>query len=619
MKFFLSCCFLSITALLSAQRPELIARQDGHNSEVYHVRFSPNGKKALSAGRENRIILWDLAAGKFVRAISTESPTVLLSYSADGQQAIALLEDGTLNSWSLATGERRWQLSIATTPLIAAQVSANRHYLAVAFAGTPVSCWDLIAGRQVWSDKTLKVAPAYLHFAAADEVLVARDSTGKVSSAWQTTSGRKTTVNLKLTTSYPNLQAIGLGKGIVIQDNQARLLDYQADWEVNLSELGRVLSGLKTPVADFAFSTEGTRVGIALGVPTMSWMTTPGLPENREGKGGLLFWDVQKDQLLSPAIDLPEIVNNVALSADANRCLSASSDQTVRLWDMGTGRELQQMKPVPLMEHAFSITPDFRTLGMNNYDGYFKSWDLQQWSDLQVRPPAFDTSGYYTERDFDCFTLSNNGEQLLTGSRNSSLHLWNTSPLTHLGKLTDRHYAHWVTTALAISPDGKKALVGSADEWRVLSYNLFQLDPKTIRKYLTNDKKDTIGVQTLEGILIDGRFRLRGGLLAFTPNFNNVSLWDLETRESIRVFHAGAGNRGRTTKLRFSPDGRLAIGNGEAWNIDSQRPLTNTDGIDHFDAVYADTQPVLAATISPERRQVSLWTLPDGAIRGRLT
>lgn len=62
MKNTLVFCFLAVSALLSAQKPELMVRQGGHFSDALLVCFSPDERLALSAERRN-IVLWDLSSG----------------------------------------------------------------------------------------------------------------------------------------------------------------------------------------------------------------------------------------------------------------------------------------------------------------------------------------------------------------------------------------------------------------------------------------------------------------------------------------------------------------------------------------------------------------------------
>jgi WD40 repeat protein len=115
-------CFLP--AFLSAQILELIAQQEGHSSEVKLVCFSPDDRQALSADAE-RLILWDLNSGKFVRGIPIVASPRLISFSASGQEVLALLEDASLNSWDLNTGRLLWKVILPVNKYFKTETNAD--------------------------------------------------------------------------------------------------------------------------------------------------------------------------------------------------------------------------------------------------------------------------------------------------------------------------------------------------------------------------------------------------------------------------------------------------------------------------------------------------------------
>jgi len=541
MKNIATLYFLAISALLSAQKPELMVRQGGHFSNALLVCFSPDERQALSAEGDN-LVLWDLGSGRFIRSIPLNEKPSFLGFSTDGASATATLTDGTFNAWDLASGVRLW----SKTRLSALEKNE------FPFSGTP---W-----KKTWNE--------------------------------------------------PN--------------GPLQLSDFPTIVTRQLPNLAQAIGQTQMPVTDFVFSKDKRLVVVALGEPTKFWAVTPGLPANRSGKGGLLVWDVQNDRLLHRMADIPEIINSADISADGKRCLTACSDQTVRLWDLSSGKELRRMQRQPAMEHNFRITPDFRRLVMTNYDGAFKTWDLNERTELAVRPPAFDETSIYSAADFDAIELSADGKQLLSASRDFSLKGWNTKPLELLGKLEDRHNCLWVSTAMAISPDGKKALVGSSPEWRVMSWHLpTEIPRKEVRRFVTNNAgRDTVGVVWGDKT-IWGDVEINGDMVIVEPDYFNVSLWDLEKRQSLQVYQTNVNDWHPVSSVHFSSDGRLAVATVLdrmlAWNLKTADRVVNAQGKDYFHAVCLESAPHLVATIEMDSLSATVWNLSDGKIVRRLS
>ena len=640
MRIALAFVFLALVGHTAAQRPQLIVRQDGHYSEPYDISLSPDEKQALSADGK-RIVLWDLSSGKYVRHIEMDTSPVCLSFSQGGHQVLALLNNNSLQAWNLASGSKLWSVPIPDSRVLDAQVSPNRQYLAVCFEGLPVYCWDLSTGKQLWIKEVSNPAPGFLTFSADSKIVTVRAGDGTPLAAWQTASpisnsplpGQTNNIGFPLST-------IRRGKALRTEGSSLILFDFPNNTSFALPRLGETVAQTGMPVTDYVFSQDRSMVVVALGVPTSLWAITPGLPANRKGKGGLLIWDLKNDKLFRQMEGIAEIIQAVALTADGRQCLTVSSDQRVCLWDIYTGKERLRLQREPAMEHNFRITPDFKKLALTDYNGAYKYWEMDQRSDLVARAPNYDQSSFYSAADFDAFELGADGKQLLTASRNFSLKLWNNNPLQYTGILEDRHNCLWVATAMDISPDGKKALVGSSQEWRVMSMRRpTEIPRKDVQEYVTNNaQKDTIGVVWNQAVSSSprpsgkrpvgtkttyGDVRIEGDMVYVSGNYFNVSLWDLKKMHSLRIFKTGARDWHPISDLRFSPDGRLAsatvLDDMMAWNIGTGDRVLNAQGSDHFHAMHLETSPYQAATIGPDGADLTVWNLTNGAIIKRIT
>ncbi|KAG8997594.1 hypothetical protein FRB94_003321 [Tulasnella sp. JGI-2019a] len=84
------------------QKP--VARLLGHQSQVSHVAFSPDGRWAASAGWDRSIRIWEGRTGKYVATLRGHiAPVYRLTWSADSRMLVSASKDSTLKIWSLKT------------------------------------------------------------------------------------------------------------------------------------------------------------------------------------------------------------------------------------------------------------------------------------------------------------------------------------------------------------------------------------------------------------------------------------------------------------------------------------------------------------------------------------
>jgi ribosome assembly protein 4 len=81
-----------------------LTRLTGHQRQVSHVAFSPDGRWAASAAWDNSVRVWEGRTGKFVATLRGHIGAVYrLAWSADSRLLVSASKDSTLKIWDLKT------------------------------------------------------------------------------------------------------------------------------------------------------------------------------------------------------------------------------------------------------------------------------------------------------------------------------------------------------------------------------------------------------------------------------------------------------------------------------------------------------------------------------------
>ncbi|MBI4661537.1 MAG: hypothetical protein HY735_22165 [Verrucomicrobia bacterium] len=286
-------------------------------------------------------------------------------------------------------------------------------------------------------------------------------------------------------------------------------------------------------------------------------------------------------------------VQSVAISPDGTTLASGSGDQTIKLWDVATRRELATLRGHTSFVRSVVFFPDGkRLLSVSHLGGVSRNiriWNLETRTEA-VAAIAF---GANAERA----AISRDGRYFAVAAYNAPfVKLWETDSLHELASIPVMAY---VRGCVAFSPDGNLLAYGSGD--------------KTVRVW------DVAGGREL-GVL--GEHEDQPSALCFSPDDRmlatgsfqgTVRLWDIAGGRGLATFR---GHEAVVTSVEFSPDGEsLASAGADAtlrlWEVKSQRarrPLKGHDGFVNNIVFFPDGKRLAS---SSDDLTVKVWTLPS--------
>jgi len=288
----------------------------------------------------------------------------------------------------------------------------------------------------------------------------------------------------------------------------------------------------------------------------------PGQPKARTAFKG-------KEYTIVPRAGHSSEIHSVAFSPDGRLALTGSEDNTAKMWDVATGRELRTLAGdtgtvTPFASStvtSVAFSPDGRlaltgTRSRSEFGspGTVKLWDVATGRELR-------TLEGHADGGVTSIAFSPDGRLALTGSEDNTATLWDVATGRGLRILA----GHWEgVTSVAFSPDGRLALTGSSDNyarlWGVAT-------GRELRTLAHPEGVDAVAFSP------DGRLALT------LSGDGTVKLWEVATGRELRTL---AGHS--VTSVAFSPNGRLALtgsrdGTATLWEVATGRELRTLAGI----------------------------------------
>jgi WD40 repeat protein len=411
-----------------------IPNQEGINA----FSFSPDGRYMVATGVNGTARVWESATGLEVARMTHDKQVNSVAFSPDGKFVVSGGYDGTVRVWKVATNKDVLQVPdsnefigvIKNKYLVSARCDEYFTYGSCKKI-TTISVVEIPGGNEVHTtfEKAIRewkeggdfqvsrieaLSPDGSYLASIECLPIKEDSSScfqEIVHIWDTTTGKETSqrsfANIKSNMAFsPNSQSIVLASCEDKSDAGCAKSSVLL-WE---AETGREIAQatVGADLGDFTFSTDGRYITLEAYEPNASeaailvWDALTLQNISRINSSGMSFifspdgkslvvghpvtadvWNVVTGEYVSQ-VNHDKITNlnafsffggvSVAFSQDGKYIVTGSADQTARVWDVSSGREVARVTH----ENAVALvamSPDGKIAVSASIDGVIRVWN----------------------------------------------------------------------------------------------------------------------------------------------------------------------------------------------------------------------------------------------------
>jgi len=526
----------------------------GHTGSVRCVTFRPGGHEFASASDDQTLRVWDVETGQCLKTYHGHTDRLrCVTFRPGGHEFASASDDQTLRLWDVETGQclktyfghtnRVWSVTFSPDGSILASSSEDR----------AVRLWDVRTG------ECLKTLPGHR---------------GGVSSVTFSPQG-----NILASSSH---------------DQTIKL------WSVNTGQILRTLEGHSDRIWSVAFSPDGHTLASGSDDQTVKlWNTSTGrtlktLSGYSNGIWSVAFCPaslVEEREFSGRHRVTPETPSSIShqLAPQGTTLVSASDDQTLRVWDVLTGQVLRTFIGHSNRIWAVAFSPDGYTLASASDDKTIKLWDVRTGQCLKT---------LYKHTDWVwSVAFCPIGQVLASGSVDQTVRLWDVKNSECL-RVLQGHTS--IIRSVTFSPQGKTLASGCADQ----SIRIWDVRTGRCLKVLRGHANPVSSVA----------FSPQGTVLASGSDDQTIKLWDVRTGQCVKTLQ---GHTNWVVSVALSPDGQTLA----SASSDRTVRLWNISNGQCFRVLQRHTGAVLSVVFSPNSQTlasssgdgtINLWNFKTG-------
>lgn len=541
---------------------------EGPGIPVMDIRFTADGQRALAVSGKH-VGLWDVRGGECLVRLSSPLARTRIDVSANGRFALCGGE-ARVGLWDLTTTRALWQANVGRhvyTSIQAVSLSADARVAAVVLSTVAASRDDA-------------------------NVLIYDARTGRLLRRIGEHAGH---VRVELSTDGRFLLTSGRGDG-----DPARL------WDVDTGTCVRVLHRDERGVSAMAMSSDVKTAAV--------------------GRNEIGLWDLATGRRIRTLIGHTRPIRSLSWSSDGHLLLSSADDDTVRLWEVHSGRCLRTFPLVrsgPWSQATVLLAPESGSPIVAEVDAVHR-WPLP---DRHTAPPQLSRPRRHAELtrlDADAAALIDTAEHAIADREYAEAHRLLIRARSVPGhERSPRAMSAWRSLAGALPRVGVRA------SWQVREFeSRYQ---GAVDLSADGSRAACSVLYALQVWDAETGSRLREiqhpsmvTAARLSPDQRSVSsasfcgqlgVWSVETGECLMKITNRQNAKAYVTQ--FSADGRRAVCNAHdsirLWDLTSGRRVRTFTSRDGFGtvALSADGSRA-AATTGADRETVRVWDVATG-------
>ncbi|MCB9297116.1 MAG: caspase family protein [Lewinellaceae bacterium] len=631
---FLLCALFLFPLLSPAQKPELVVRQEAHIGYPTVTAYSSGGQYLLSGGDDRRLVLWDIASGRFIRRTECPARPLALRFAEQDETALALLADHSVIQWDLVAGQAETLLPPAEDSILLFQLSPGGQWALTFSALNTLRVRHTRDGGLNWQLASAEAA-AGLQFLPESQSVALYRSDGTVLGHWRLANGAALENPPVLAWPADSL-LLDPGNGQRIYQQKNKGLAFLS-LNQGMALASRALppdafSGAETyymisPGA-FAYAPDG-RYLLATVYKTPPLFSVGGPVQSLEQATTTFLYviDARRDSLVATHT-FSGPMSGFSFSPDGRQIAGTVLEKIITFPIFGEGPQQELKSQYNEVETMVHFSPEGDKAVFTEYNNDARTWDFYNRLPLQTLGRREFISGRgaaFSPTDasifFDGILSGSNGRMPDT--------LLNNHPI--LG---------WPNSA-AFSADGKflAAAMEDINFGYGVSFNAFTVGAKDVLRTLYSRNGDFIGLETKQGKVLGYEWNdesLGKGEKGLILSTGHAWVWPADG--SAPPLPLYTKEQARPVGLQFTPDNKHLIGRFKnlawlagrwgydtppsqffhIWNIREGLSAANQSGQDTILAYWVNGPEILAISPDAEEGYV-LWRLSDGKNRQAFT
>jgi len=287
-------------------------------------------------------------------------------------------------------------------------------------------------------------------------------------------------------------------------------------------------------------------------------------------------WDADSGQFLASLQGHTATVNSAAFSPDGRRVVTASEDYTARVWDADSGKTLASLEGHASFVNSAAFSPDGKRIVTASEDKTARVWDADSGKTL--------ASLWGHTATVNSAAFSPDGKRVVTATGDQMARVWDADS----GKTLASLWGHTnLVNSAAFSPDGKRVVTASED--------------KTARVWDADSGKALASLEGHTATVNSAAFSPDGKRVVTASDDKTARVWDADSGQTLASLQA---HTSWVSSAAFSPDGKRVVTASEdktarVWDADSGQTLASLQG--HTAVVF---KVVFSAAFSPDGKRI---------------